>query len=177
MLFENKNNQSLEEISSFDRLYSAQIDKAVLIYKKVIKMYCAPFFTSGDIDAITLLYCVLYHFKKGKARVVISTYGITQKFVNQIAMFKRAGLIQHVTLIASNNLKTTQPNLVGHINQVFDEVKLCEVHAKIMTITDGDQNFTVISSMNLTRNNKAESGFVSTLPQHFIEAESFYNSL
>lgn len=175
MLFETKTTNN--ELASFDRLYILQIFKADKIYNKALNMYCVPFFTMGDIDAIILLYRILYHFKKCGARVVISTYGITQKFVNQIAMFKRAGLIEHVTLIVSNNLKTTQPNLVGHINQVFDEVKLCEVHAKIMTITDGHQNFTVISSMNLTRNNKAESGFVSTLPQHFIEAESFYNSL
>jgi hypothetical protein len=169
--------QSNNEVASFERLFAQQIERADRIYMDLVCKYCTPFFTHGDLDAIVLLYKMLGDLPFNSARVVITTYSITEKFVNQIAMFKRAGLINYVRLITSSNLKTLQPNLVGHVNQVFDEVKLCEVHAKVITVSNSDTNITVISSLNLTRNNKPEAGFISVLPQHFIEAEAFYNSL
>lgn len=171
MLFNTKTNNN--EIASFERLHADQLERADKVFNKLLKTYCMPFFTFGNLDAIVLLYKLLTVFPLKSARVVITTYGLTQKYVNQIALFKRAGLISHVTLVTSTNLKTLQPKLVGHINQVFDELVLCEIHAKIITVTDNNTNITVISSMNLTRNNKIEAGFISSLPQHYIDTEAF----
>lgn len=171
MLFENKTTNN--ELASFERLHTKQMEVADGIFRRLLYYSCVPFFTFGNLDAIVLLYKLLTVFKLKSARVVITTYGLTQKYVNQIAMFKRAGLINHVTLVTSTNLKTMQPKLVGHINQVFDEVVLCEIHAKIITVSDSNTNITVISSMNLTRNNKIEAGFISSLPQHYLDTEAF----
>lgn len=166
------------QLDAYARANSKQIDMISDIYNE-LKMNngSLSFFTDGGLDAINFIYYFCSINPLYKSDVLISTFGLTEEYVNKISLFKRSGLINRIKLVIHPGIKSTQPKVIGHINQVFDEVVFGNVHAKVITITNGPVNFTIISSMNLTRNNKCEAGIISLLPEDFFKAQSFLNSL
>ena len=130
------------------------------------------FISDAKFSSYQLLNYLLDKF--GPSKVWITTYGISETVMRQIATRKQAGLISELHLIFSDHVKRIKPAEIQIAENIATSFKHYPCHAKIIVIQSPTQSATITCSMNMNRNNKLESGAISF--NHQV-SESFINYL
>ena len=100
----------------------------------------------------------------GAADVVITTFSISEEFIRKMFVLKKRNLIRKATLVADRKAMRKLLNLLHFVNNTFDEVYLCDTHAKVLLLTTATHQVSITTSQNQTRGNRYEAGIISTDP-------------
>lgn len=106
------------------------------------------------------------------ADVWLTTFGINEHTMRQIANHKQAGNIRNLYFMFSEQVKRIKPQEIQIAMQIATAYCIYPSHAKIIVLKNDTHQVLIVSSMNLNRNNKLEAGAITTDPnavQLFID--------
>ncbi len=115
----------------------------------------------------------LYHLlefileQTGPARVILTTFSVSEEFVRKLVQMKNSGLISRLAVIADHRTAVKALRLTLFTNNVAEELLLGNNHAKVMLVENGSWKVSVVTSQNQTRGNRIECGMICTLPEIF----------
>lgn len=106
----------------------------------------------------------------GSISIMQTSFSIAEEYLRRIFLLKDKHDIRHLSIIL--DFKATKKTMmIWHfLNQVANEVHLCNNHSKVILITNDRDCVSIITSQNLTRGNRYESTLVTT-------DKSVYNQL
>lgn len=96
------------------------------------------------------------------ADVWISTYGINERAMRNLINRKESGNINNLYLLLSDELRRIKPQESQIAMSLATRFKFYPSHAKIIVAKNSTHSWAFVSSMNLNRNNKLESGVLTT---------------
>jgi hypothetical protein len=96
------------------------------------------------------------------ADVWLTTYGINEHTMRQIANRKDAGQIRELYFMFSEQVKKLKPQEIQIAMQIATAYCIYPSHAKIIVLKNDTHQVLIVSSMNLNRNNKLEAGAITT---------------
>jgi hypothetical protein len=96
------------------------------------------------------------------ADVWLTTYGINEHTMRQIANRKQAGQIRELYFMFSEQVKKIKPQEIQIAMQIATAYCVYPSHAKIIVLKNDTHQVLIVSSMNLNRNNKLEAGAITT---------------
>lgn len=100
----------------------------------------------------------------GPADVRISSFSISEEFLRRLLFIRREGLIRSLEIVLDFKATHKTLKLWPFIAQTVDSCYLADNHSKIILVRNGRMKVAVITSQNLTRGNRNESGIVTTNP-------------
>lgn len=105
----------------------------------------------------------------GPANVQMTSFSISEEFLRRIFFIKKTGLIKSLDIVL--DFKATNKTLIlwPFIAQTVENCYLASNHSKIILISNDNWRVTVVTSQNLTRGNRFESGFICTNKSVFDE--------
>ncbi len=103
----------------------------------------------------------------GPAHVRVSSFSISEEFLRRLFFIEKEGVIRSLDIIL--DFKATNKTLLlwPFIAQTVDNCYLADNHSKVLLVSGDTLKVAVVMSQNLTRGNRYESGFISTLPEVF----------
>jgi len=113
----------------------------------------------------------LYHLlefileQTGTARVLLTTFSVSEEFVRKLVQMKTSGLISSLAVIADHRTAVKALRLTLFTNNVAEELLLGNNHAKVLLIENDSWKVSVVTSQNQTRGNRIECGMICTLPE------------
>jgi len=112
--------------------------------------------TMGQWSLIDLLHSILK--KTGPADVVIATWSAGIKDAHQVAWMRDTGLIQSIQLLTDYSYQLRQPRYAVGVEELFgrENIRCSNLHAKFLTVSNESWKISVMTSMNLNANKKAE---------------------
>jgi len=112
----------------------------------------------------------LYHLMEfileqtGPAKIVLTTFSVSEEFVRKLVQMKDKGLIQSLTIIADHRTAVKALRLSLFTNSIAEELLLGNNHAKVLLVNNENWKVSVVTSQNQTRGNRIECGMICTLP-------------
>ena len=104
----------------------------------------------------------------GRSRVYQTSFSISDEFLRRLHVIEKSGNIADFTLILDNKATSKTLKLWVFISKVIQETYLADNHSKVLLVeSEAGDKVTVITSQNLTRGNRMESGIISTDPDMF----------
>lgn len=103
----------------------------------------------------------------GPANVQITSFSISEEFLRRIFFIEKEGLITSLDIVL--DFKATNKTLIlwPFIEQTVENCYLASNHSKILLVYNDRWSVAVVMSQNLTRGNRFESGFISTVRDVF----------
>lgn len=103
----------------------------------------------------------------GPASVKMASFSISEEFLRRLYFIEQSGLIKDIDIIL--DFKATNKTLIlwPFIAQTVRNCYLASSHAKILLVGNDRWKVSVVTSQNLTRGNRYESGCISTSPEIF----------
>ena len=103
----------------------------------------------------------------GPASVKMASFSISEEFLRRLFFIEKSGLIKDIDIIL--DFKATNKTLIlwPFIAQTVRSCYLASSHAKILLVGNDRWKVSVVTSQNLTRGNRYESGCISTSPEIF----------
>lgn len=97
----------------------------------------------------------------------VSSFSISEEFLRRLFFIEKEGVIRSLDIIL--DFKATNKTLLlwPFIAQTVDNCYLADNHSKVLLVSGDTLKVAVVMSQNLTRGNRYESGFISTLPEVF----------
>lgn len=113
----------------------------------------------------------------GPARLTISTFSTSDGFLRRIHRLKQEGLIESCSLFL--DLKATRKTVLlkGFMSQVADRVMLCENHSKVVLVSNGQWQVSIVTSQNQTTGNRMECGIITTDTNIFKDLQNGFDKL
>lgn len=109
----------------------------------------------------------------GPAKVWVSSWGITQEPLDQVLRLLDSGAITELAVLFDSRVKLQCPQafqlLIGRTDRV--RVRLVKNHSKLLALVNDESAITVVSSANLTQNERLEYYVICTeraLTEHTI---------
>ncbi|MBO5181843.1 MAG: C4-dicarboxylate ABC transporter [Paraprevotella sp.] len=93
----------------------------------------------------------------GPAYIVVSTYSTGEEFLRRLVNLRAKGLVSHAVLIADVKAAVKTARIGGLAHQVFDEIRLCQNHSKVMLVGGETMKVSVLTSQNQTRGHRLEN--------------------
>lgn len=100
----------------------------------------------------------------GPANVRISSFSISEEFLRRLFFIRKEGLIRRLEIVLDFKATHKTLKLWPFIAQTVDSCYLADNHSKIILVRNGRMKVAVVTSQNLTRGNRNESGIVTTDP-------------
>ena len=118
------------------------------------------YISNGKVSSYQLLNYFMDKFNE-PATIHITTWGFTELALRQLANRKNAGHIKELYFVFSDQVKVNKANEYQLAESIASAIKKHPCHAKIYLIKTENFQVSIITSGNLNRNNKLESGTVS----------------
>jgi len=116
--------------------------------------------SNGKVSSYQLLNYFLDKFNE-PATVYISTWGMTENAIRQLASRKASGQIADLYFVFSEQTKVNKANEFQLAVSIATAFKIIPCHAKIYLIKTAHHQVSIITSANLNRNNKLEAGTIT----------------
>ncbi len=171
MLFSSIKNISKNDIKNHDFDFAAYFDgESVCSYggldaingfvNEIGGNYDNLFFQSGGKYSLHQIVKLIVD-KVGPAKLYITTWGLSEDPVRMLFNLKEQGKLTELYGLFSERVKERQPKAFQMAESIFDKITLRKLHAKVVVVVGKEHSFSVISSMNLTRNPRAETGVIT----------------
>lgn len=98
----------------------------------------------------------------GKSQIIVVTFSISEEFIRKIWMLKNKNLINNAILILDFKAVQKTKKLTQFYEKVFDEIRYCKIHAKVVMIDSPKYPVCITGSQNATRGNRFESILITT---------------
>ena len=106
----------------------------------------------------------------GVAEVWQTSFSISEEFLRRLFFICKANKVSRINLVLDHKATNKTLKLWAFITQVIERTYLADNHSKILLVkSERGDTVSVITSQNLTRGNRHESAFISTVPVIFAE--------
>lgn len=129
------------------------------LLKPLAKCAVQPYF-SNRVQLVEVIEWVLA--QTGPADVVISTFSTGEEFLRRLSRLRQKGLVRTCTLFCDLRAARKTVALSRFMNSVFDSVRLCENHSKVVLLFNDNHRVAVVTSQNQTRGDRYEAGVITT---------------
>ena len=103
----------------------------------------------------------------GPADIRISSFSISEEFLRRIYFIGRKKLVRSLDIILDHKATNKTLILWPFIAQTVRHCYLSTNHSKVLLVENDDWHVAMVTSQNLTRGNRYESGFLTTDPAVF----------
>lgn len=166
-------NQKTESQSNKFEVYqsTAKLDFLNLGSSKILKSQFESFnqessyyyISNGKVSSYQLINFFLDKFCL-PATLYITTWGMTELAIRNLASRKKAGQIEQLYFVFSEQTKVNKANEFQLAVSIATAYKMMPCHAKIYLIKTQNHQVSIITSSNLNRNNKLEAGTITGDP-------------
>lgn len=116
--------------------------------------------TVNSFNAFTFVPYVLNNFKEIE-QMIISTYSINSKIINEFTGYLDAGLVKSIELLISDSAKFRIPKVVDHLEQINDShenfhLRYAWNHSKVTLMKTKGNHFVIEGSGNFSENSRHE---------------------
>jgi hypothetical protein len=119
-----------------------------------------PFWSDGDFSTHDLLEHVIAY--TGKADIYLTAFSISEDAIRRLLLIKEDGLINNITCLFNNQMIRFKTVLYWFISNITTNIRFAPCHAKVIIIT-GKFSVMIITSGNLTKNRRLESGVICSV--------------
>lgn len=103
----------------------------------------------------------------GPADIRMTSFSISEEFLRRIYFIGRKGLVRSLDIVLDHKATNKTLILWPFIRQVVQNCYLTTNHSKMLLVSNGTWHVAMVTSQNLTRGNRYESGFLTTDPSVF----------
>jgi hypothetical protein len=114
-------------------------------------------------DAWSILNTLLAKVERAD-KLIICSFAIAEAFARKL--LRERNKIEHLTLILDFTIAKRHRSNLLFLEQVADEIYLCNTHAKLVLLESKDLSGVAVMSANATMNLRYECGFISTDKNH-----------
>ena len=100
----------------------------------------------------------------GQADMTISTFSTSEEFVRRLWRLKKFSRILTCGLFCDLRAIRKTLALYHIMTNVFDSVRLCENHSKVVLLQNESHSVAIVTSQNQTRGDRYEAGVITTCP-------------
>jgi hypothetical protein len=118
------------------------------------------YMTKGAWSMHELLEMLLQ--KTGPAKVWITTWTITENPLRTLLRLSQEGQIQSLTALLDHRIGKRAPKALQFAEGIVSKLKLVNIHAKTLVISNENWGVSVVSTANFSKNNRIEAGVIST---------------
>lgn len=126
-------------------------------------------FLSEALAVGEVLAGVLEH--TGPASIIVSTYSTGEEFLRYLLRLRQKGRVRHAVLVADFKAAEKTVRMGTLSRHVFDEIRLCQNHSKVMLVRGERQDVCVLTSQNQTRGHRMENYCILTDKRTFRALE------
>ena len=141
-------------------------------------LYSVQVFLTAHVQLGDVLEDLLQY--TGRAQLTVSTFSTGEEFLRRLHRIREKGMITHATLYCDHKAAEKTARIYPMLTAVYDEVKFCPNHSKVMIIEGTKETVVVMTSQNQTRGNRLENytilkgeGIAPTLLGILNELETF----
>jgi hypothetical protein len=98
----------------------------------------------------------------GPARLWMTSWSMTEQPLRQLLMLKQKGLLIDARCILSDRIIERTPAVYDLAKNVFAELKMIKLHAKVTVLMNDNWHVVVVGSANFTSNPRVEAGVIDT---------------
>lgn len=117
-----------------------------------------PYF-SNRIQLVEVIEWVLE--QTGPANMTVSTFSTSEESLRRFWRLKKSGRILSCMLFCDLRAMRKTISLYDFVKGVFDEIRLCENHSKVVLLHNRRHKVAIVTSQNQTRGNRAEAGIIT----------------
>ncbi len=103
----------------------------------------------------------------GPADIRISSFSISEEFLRRVYFIGKKSLIKSLEIVLDHKATNKTMILWPFISRVVQKCYLSTNHSKVLLVSNVNWKVAMVTSQNLTRGNRFESGFISTDPKIF----------
>lgn len=101
----------------------------------------------------------------GPADIRITSFSISEEFLRRIYFIGRKGLVRSLDIVLDHKATNKTLILWPFIAQTVDHCYLSANHSKMLLVENDSWKVAMVTSQNLTRGNRFESGFLTMDPE------------
>lgn len=122
-------------------------------------------YISDTLQVADILQWILDH--TGPADIRMTSFSVSEEFLRRIYFIGRKGLVRNLDIVL--DFKATNKTLIlwPFIAQTVRGCYLANTHSKVLLVSNEKWSVALVTSQNLTRGNRYESGLVTTDPEVF----------
>ena len=103
----------------------------------------------------------------GPADIRMTSFSISEEFLRRIYFIGRKGLVRSLDIVLDHKATNKTLILWPFIAQTVRNCYLTTNHSKMLLVSNDRWHVAMVTSQNLTRGNRYESGFLTTDPSVF----------
>ncbi len=107
----------------------------------------------------------------GPADIRISSFSISEEFLRRIYFIGKKGLVRSLDIVLDHKATNKTLILWPFIAQTVRNCYLTTNHSKLILVSNDQWVVAMVTSQNLTRGNRYESGFITTDPNIFASLQ------
>jgi hypothetical protein len=134
------------------------------------------YISNGKVSSYQMINYFLDRFKE-PATLHVTTWGMTELALRQMATRKASGMIKDIYFVFSEQIKVNKANEYQLATSIAGGFKKHPCHAKIYLIKSDSYQVSIITSANLNRNNKMEAGSICFDKNIYQGFSSYLNEL
>jgi len=112
----------------------------------------------------------------GPAHMKLITYSVTEFPLRILAQLREKQIITGLDMVIDFTVSRTPP-LKQFSEELADRIRFMDVHSKIMLLSNGEWKLTVLTSANMTRNNRWENGIIFAAADIFSLYDNWFEKL
>ena len=112
----------------------------------------------------------------GPAHMKLITYSVTEFPLRILAQLREKQIITGLDMVIDFTVSRTPP-LKQFSEELADRIKFIDVHSKIMLLSNEQWKLTVLTSANMTRNNRWENGVIFAAADIFSLYDNWFEKL
>lgn len=151
---------SLASLAFLNLSSAKELDKAFSDFNPQMAYH---YISNGKVSSYQLINYFLDKFCL-KATLYITTWGMTELAIRNLASRKKQGQIEQLFFVFSEQTKVNKANEFQLATSIATGFKIMPCHAKIYLIKTAKHQVSIITSANLNRNNKLEAGTITGDP-------------
>jgi len=97
----------------------------------------------------------------GPSEVCLTSWALTEEPVRMLVNMKRDNLITELYLVTDKRIKVNNPNAYQLAVANFPNMRLANLHAKVITVVNDNYAISMVSSANFTQNKRFEAGVIT----------------
>jgi hypothetical protein len=119
--------------------------------------------TNGKFSFHELIsQCLSY---TGKADLFLTTWAIKETPVRMLFKLKESGLLKTISALMDHRTKTLDAKHFPFLEKLCNKIKLTNIHAKVAVLQGENHSLVILTSANLSSNNRIEFATINTHTQ------------
>lgn len=111
----------------------------------------------------------------GPADIKISSFSISEEFLRRIYFIGKKNLVRSLEIVLDHKATNKTLLLWPFIAQTVRNCYLSTNHSKVLLVSNDKWKVAMVTSQNLTRGNRYESGFLTTDPSVFASLQEQFD--